>query len=148
MKTIKKRDPTNKNLWSEWRQNNFEFFQEFLKNENADKILFDIGAGESHFRELTGRFKYVKRIDFYPYDLVDVVTDITKPLPFENECCDIVFMSNVLEHIPNPQKLLEECFRILKRGGVYYWYGAFYYQSSPRTIRFSSLHAFYDQKNA
>ena len=46
--------------------------------------------------------------------------DLTRGLPFEEESIDVVYHSHVLEHL-KPQegvKLLEECFRVMKPGGV------------------------------
>ena len=61
-------------------------------------------------------------------DHVDVYCDLTEPLPFENESFDSIILSDVLEHIPAPEVLLCEMFRVLSRGGValinvpfYYW---------------------------
>ncbi|MBI4992204.1 MAG: methyltransferase domain-containing protein [Candidatus Harrisonbacteria bacterium] len=112
-----KRNPIDKTKWSEWRAANFEYLKSFLLEEEKNKILIDIGAGTASFRELTGSFKTTIGIDFYPHEMVDVVADVTKPLPIRDESCDIVFLSNVLEHIPEPQPLLDECYRILKPRG-------------------------------
>ena len=38
-------------------------------------------------------------------------------LPFLNETMDLVVMSEVLEHIPDPRDVLNEVFRVLKPGG-------------------------------
>jgi predicted SAM-dependent methyltransferase len=46
--------------------------------------------------------------------------DITQPLPFADESADYVFCSHGVEHVTAPQafRFFQECFRILKRGGV------------------------------
>lgn len=46
--------------------------------------------------------------------------DITKPLPWPDESVNNVLMEHVLEHVSGPDALrcLDECFRILKKGGV------------------------------
>jgi ubiquinone/menaquinone biosynthesis C-methylase UbiE len=36
-------------------------------------------------------------------------------MTFKNESFDIIIMSDVLEHIPNTEKLFEEVFRVLKK---------------------------------
>lgn len=41
-------------------------------------------------------------------------------LPYEDNTFDIVISNFVLEHLQNPQKLFEESFRILKKGGYFY----------------------------
>jgi ubiquinone/menaquinone biosynthesis C-methylase UbiE len=45
-------------------------------------------------------------------------------LTFEDNSFDLVISLNVLEHVPNPAKYLQECFRVLRSGGYGYfsWY--------------------------
>lgn len=104
--------------WTRWRKSNFDYFYKELGHISKSKVLFDIGAGPTDFRELLLSFDTYIGIDFYPYKLVSVVADVTRELPFKDGSCDIIFMSNVLEHIPNPALLLRECFRILRSGGL------------------------------
>ena len=112
------RDISPSERWTRWRKSNFDYFDKELKRVPKSGILFDIGAGPSDFRELLSGFDVYVGIDFYPYELVSVVADLTKGLPFKDGVCDIIFMSNVLEHIANPLLLLRECFRILRPGGL------------------------------
>lgn len=48
---------------------------------------------------------------------VDVECDLTQPLPFAPASFDTVLLSDVLEHVPEPQKLWDEMARVLKPGG-------------------------------
>jgi SAM-dependent methyltransferase len=48
---------------------------------------------------------------------VDVLADLTQPLPLSSSCVDTVLLSDVLEHIPNPENLVAEIARILRPGG-------------------------------
>ncbi|MEK7501063.1 MAG: methyltransferase domain-containing protein [Patescibacteria group bacterium] len=110
-------NPTDEKRWTNWRRSNYAYFKEKLSGLDRSKILVDIGAGPSRFRRLTTLFKYIG-VDFYPHELVRVVADLTQAWPFKDGCCDIVFMSNVLEHVPNPGFLIQESRRILKAGGM------------------------------
>lgn len=38
-------------------------------------------------------------------------------LPFDNESFDLILSCECLEHVPNPQKMIEEIYRVLKKGG-------------------------------
>ena len=38
-------------------------------------------------------------------------------LPFADRCFETVFCAQVLEHVPRPEELLREAFRVLKVGG-------------------------------
>jgi SAM-dependent methyltransferase len=58
-------------------------------------------------------------VDYYPFPGVDIVADITKKLPFEDNELDYVFTQDTLEHIPPEFKvsLMNEIWRVLKNGG-------------------------------
>jgi len=104
-------DPQN---WTEWRKKNFLFFQKTLVPcLDSDKLVVDLGAGQGHFSELFNSTKYVS-VDFYPYDNIDFVTDFTQKLPFRSNSVDYIVLSNVMEHLSEPEILLKECFRIMK----------------------------------
>jgi len=49
-----------------------------------------------------------------------LVHDLTKPLPFEDNTVSIIYGAHVLEHLylADAQRLLGECLRILRPGGV------------------------------
>ena len=59
---------------------------------------------------------------------LDHLVDLTEPLPFESCSFDTILMTDVLEHIPEPMKLMRETARILRPGGklllsvpFFYW---------------------------
>ena len=54
----------------------------------------------------------------HPLQHVDVHCDLTQRLPFEGAAFDTVLLTDVLEHIPTPDQLLQEIARILKPGGA------------------------------
>ena len=43
--------------------------------------------------------------------------DVTKKLPFKNECIDVVLLPEVISHITDRKKALKEIHRVLKIGG-------------------------------
>jgi SAM-dependent methyltransferase len=71
---------------------------------------------------------------------------VGEQIPFENNFFDIVYSSNVLEHVQDPPRVLAEAVRVLKPGGVMvcvvpnygsWWeghYGFFFPPHSPRFI--------------
>lgn len=101
--------------WSKWRQANYHFFKQHLPKDK--KRVLDIGAGPSQFRDLFAQHEYIG-LDFYPYEQVSIIADITKPLPIADAVFDVVILSNVLEHVPYPLELLIESRRVLKPGGL------------------------------
>ena len=58
--------------------------------------------------------------DYFPRTSDILQLDVTIALPFENDTFDYIFSEHVIEHISYPEGayMLEECFRVLKPGGV------------------------------
>lgn len=112
----KMREPSNPQTWSDWRKKNFAFLQDNLSGLRKDSYVLDIGAGQGHFRNLFENCNYFT-VDFYNYPGIKIVADITRQLPFQSNSFDYLVLSNVLEHIKEPKKLLKECYRVLKKKG-------------------------------
>ncbi len=100
-----------------------------LDNYGVQKgALLEIGCGNGFFLEeaLAQGYATVRGVEpsadaiakasskVRPY----IVCDIMHPGLFESEQFDVICMFQVFDHIPNPGYLLEECFRILKPGGM------------------------------
>jgi len=47
-----------------------------------------------------------------------VIGNVAKPLPFEDNYFNTVYLGEIIEHTWEPKKLLEEVHRVLKKGGV------------------------------
>ena len=109
--------PQDPRQWSYWRKANFDFLEKELAHLSKDSVLLDIGSGKSDFLALTEKFNLCA-VDFYPYHGVSVVTNIGGELPFKDISADIILLTNVLEHVEEPNVLLSECRRILKPGGI------------------------------
>jgi len=57
-------------------------------------------------------------VDKYYADGIDVVHDLdVMPYPFESESFDEVILDNVLEHLEKPIDVMNEVYRVLKKGG-------------------------------
>ncbi|OHE72202.1 MAG: methyltransferase type 11 [Verrucomicrobia bacterium GWC2_42_7] len=85
-------------------------------------ILYDLGCGESPFRDffLSYADKYVG-VDWsesYHKTKADIITDLNFPLPVESEVADTIVSLSVMEHLFDPQMMLNEAFRILKPEGM------------------------------
>ena len=102
--------------WTRWRKINFEYFKKNLDEEPTGGQLVDLGSGTSPFAILKEKFSCLN-VDFSPFEGVDLVADLDEPLPLKDDFYDIVFMSNILEHLFFPERTLKESFRILKKGG-------------------------------
>lgn len=112
---------------------------EFLKRTNSGDIIIELGSGN---RRLRGD---VINLDIFLFPNVDIVADATKT-PFKNNIADFVVLDTVLEHVPEPGKIIAEIFRILKPGGEcicivpfvfpYHGYPAHYFNFSKDGLDF------------
>jgi SAM-dependent methyltransferase len=88
----------------------------------AGKRLLDAGAGEGRFKFFFAHMAYVG-IDFgqgdnsWDYSRLDVIGKL-EDLPFPDSSFDHVLSVVVLEHTPQPGRVIEEFYRVLKPGGM------------------------------
>jgi len=76
-------------------------------------VVLDIGSGPERLGE-----EFIN-VDIFPFPEVDIVADAER-LPFKDASIDGIVTETVLEHVPNPAKMVEEMERVLKRGGILY----------------------------
>jgi predicted SAM-dependent methyltransferase len=67
---------------------------------------------------------------------IDIVWDLTRSLPFPDDCCSVIYCEHLIEHLSrtNAAGFLSECFRVLQPGGVVR-------VSTPNTERFLRSYA-------
>lgn len=75
-----------------------------------DAVVADIGSGARRLRPK------IVNVDVHPWTEVDIIAD-AHDLPFADESIDGVILSWTLEHLRDPQKVVSELRRVLKRGG-------------------------------
>jgi predicted SAM-dependent methyltransferase len=59
-------------------------------------------------------------VDKYSYDGVDKIIDIEKEMPFYEDSFIEIIAQDIIEHTTNPEKVIIECARILKKDGKLY----------------------------
>lgn len=101
----------------------------FLGKLRAERLL-DIGCGDGTFTVLLKEALYAKEavgIEIAPEAIAAIEAkgikacqlDIDeKPIPFDNDYFDFVYCGEIIEHLFNPDHLLEEVHRILKAEGI------------------------------
>lgn len=103
------------------------FLKTFIRQHvQSGNLYLNLGSGNMRIHP------DIINIDFIAYPNVDIVADITA-LPLENESCDGIFIIGVLEHVPDPYKVIAEIHRIVKKDGFVYAFFPFMqgYHASP-----------------
>ncbi len=98
IKELNKEKVTILNIWSWWE---VEFFlkKRLSKYDNLYFLSIDIDASRNP----------------------DIVLDIQNMYKLKDEIVDVIFCIEVLEHVPNPFKAVEEIYRILSKWGFFVW---------------------------
>jgi len=103
-----------------------------LRSLKDGLTILDAGAGELHYKPYCAHLKYIAQ-DFGQYDgsgngkglqtqqwdtsKIDIISDIAS-IPLASSSFDAVLCSEVLEHVPDPVKALEELSRLVRKNGV------------------------------
>lgn len=85
----------------------------FLRRYPEGSTLLNIGSGIHRMRA------DIVNVDIFPYREVDVVAN-AEQLPFATGSVDGIVCESLLEHVPHPEKIVEEMYRVLKPGGAVY----------------------------
>ncbi len=120
----------NVSLYFQYKK--FLFLQEFIKNNKKGRVL-DLGSNIGHF----SFYLYEKGFEVVGIDIdkrflgessneakrrrykIKFINASGTKIPFDNESFDYVFALDVLEHIPDKEKCLNEVNRVLKKGGKF-----------------------------
>jgi SAM-dependent methyltransferase len=74
-------------------------------------VILDLGCGNRKKNGAIG-------IDFNPDTMADIIHDLNKfPYPFDNSFFDIIIADNVMEHLDDLIKVLQELYRVTKPNG-------------------------------
>jgi len=87
--------------------------------------VIDLGCGSSPYKEnILGQASTYVGVDWtnsiHGRAGVDVFANLSRPLPFRDDCADVIVSFQTLEHLPEPSLFLAESLRILKPGGSIY----------------------------
>lgn len=105
---------------------------DFIINHQKAKKILDIGCGDGLFMNVIRDSLKDRKgvsiwgVDYSEYKLAKArkqghkvkQCDLEKGLPFADNSFDVVYAAELIEHLYNPDFLLEECNRVLKKGGI------------------------------
>lgn len=91
-----------------------KYFDELPKDKKLK--IYDFGCGQKPYECFVQNHEYIG-IDIDEENIkADIFADISK-VPLDSNIADIVTSFYVLEHVENPQDVINEKYRILKEGG-------------------------------
>lgn len=95
-------------------------FARALKHHASGRLI-DIGCGTKPYETLVRPFVVehvgVDRADPFNKSARVDITATAYEIPVANESFDVAISTAALEHLSDPEKALQECFRVLKAGG-------------------------------
>lgn len=94
-------------------------FSELLADLGPDAFVLDCGGGDRRFGD-----PRVINLEYLDYSLPDLYGDGLN-LPFADASFDLVMSQAVLEHVPDPQRAVDEMERVLRPGGLLWVEAAF-----------------------
>lgn len=89
-------------------------------------LVIDVGCGEKPYADFFEGAHYVG-LNYGTDDASPDIVGDAQQLPLRSNRADIVFSTQVIEHVPHPEKLVQEAFRVLKPRGVLLLTGPFYW---------------------
>ena len=100
---------------------------------NLEGIIIDLASGKRHeyLDFLKNKNVCVIKADINPSSKPDVVLNLNQKLPFGDEYADHVFLFNALYILKDPEQVLKEVYRILKKGGKIFLANMFIFHESP-----------------
>lgn len=132
-----------KKTYAQWQyEKGIDTIKFYLKHNTVDemfkdKVVLDIGCGaggktiyyaSKGVKEITGieileKYRNEAENLAMNYNLQDkfkFVQGDASNMPFEEETFDTIIMNDAMEHVDQPEMVLRECYRVLKKNGKLY----------------------------
>lgn len=107
-----------------------QFVQQAAQSLQPGQRMLDAGAGDGAYQRFFSHVTY-ESADFCQVDKayapMTYVCDLAA-VPVESERYDLILLTQVLEHLPNPQLVLTEMLRLLKPNGTLWLSAPLFYE--------------------
>ncbi len=117
------------------------FFLNYFHNQFPNWSLTGIDGSKSQLKKAENRKLTNEKVKFQFFEVAD-------RLPFEDQTFDFIMLGEVIEHLVDPDKCVQECYRLLKPNGVFVvttpnlfsWYNRvlMFFGVSPLFIEYST----------
>ncbi|MCM8787955.1 MAG: class I SAM-dependent methyltransferase [Candidatus Omnitrophica bacterium] len=94
------------------------------------KRVLDVGSKDSPYKNKIS-YKEYKRLDISKESNPDYVADLHNLNNLPRNYFDLVLATEVLEHLYNPEKAIDEIYKILRNGGICIATTRFFYHYHP-----------------
>jgi SAM-dependent methyltransferase len=102
--------------------------RDMLEAYQEEHVILNLGSGPTY---LHGR-KDIINVDIFAFDEVDIVSE-AGDLPIEDESIDFIINVGTFEHVREPIAVVNEMYRVLRKGGQIFCYLPFIvpYHAAP-----------------
>jgi SAM-dependent methyltransferase len=110
----------------------------FAQTIPAGSLVLDAGAGPAPYKHLFSHARY-ESADFTKFDVAGSYTTYVcdlRNIPVEDRRFDFIVFNQVMEHLPQPDRVLKELFRILKPGGRMIYTAPLFYEEHQQPYDF------------
>jgi SAM-dependent methyltransferase len=95
-----------------------EFFDRYLNTRHVGGALLDLGCGRVPLYHCYSQMAVTVTCVDWKGDHLDLKHDLSRPLPYKNQQFNTIIASDVLEHLPAPERFWREMARVLAPGGT------------------------------
>lgn len=132
-----------KQTYAEWQfdrgNESIKFYEDFVSRDEMfrDKVILDIGCGAGgktlYYASLGAQYVIgIDPVEHYKAEaeglarskgldkITSFITGDAAQMPLESNAVDTIIMNDAMEHVDDPVAVVNECYRVLKKGGRLY----------------------------